>query len=357
MSTNQDDAIEKLCNTYRENRQIGLILGAGVSKESKVPLYKGLAAGLVKRAYKELLRRNAPREALDFILELSRSGEEEKIDPEAVFQFVHEYIPEQRLLELIWKVIYKKVPPPHKGRFKMVAASTYTKNKTLDAIISFCSASPGSPFASGATGRWETNQKVGGILTTNYDNLVEGSFNSKYRKLLLKPVPLEGARETIEGKRVIPVYHMHGYFNYQKSPDKRDLEKLGMVIAEEDYYQTFYNLLGFSNVVAMSFMRRFPCIFIGCSMVDRNIRRILYHLRRERIHSSDINDHFAILPLQSPGEDEFDDAVLKSFGVTAIRVKKGKHMGADIEAILKQVYLSMEGLNDEKYWDEAKKGP
>jgi hypothetical protein len=105
----------------------------------------------------------------------------------------------------------------------------------------------------------------------------------------------------------------------------------------------------------MSFLRQFPCLFVGCSMVDRNVRRILYHLQRERIRSSEVWEHFSILPPLPAGEQEFDDAILSSFGVTAIRVADRDDLGAQVEAILRRVYLSLDGV-EEEHWLEGKRG-
>jgi hypothetical protein len=238
----------------------------------------------------------------------------------------------------------------------MVGRPTYEDNDTLNAVISFCAAVPGSTLAAGSDGRWEINRKVGGILTTNYDNLVEGSFGSKYGKKLLKPVARKGSRESAPRKQVIPVYHMHGYISYVDDPKEPDGVKASeLVIAEEDYYRTFYNLLGFSNVVAMSFLRQFPCLFVGCSMVDVNLRRILFHLQRDRIRATDVKEHFAILPPLETGEQEFEDAVLKSFGVTAIRLEKSADLGPQVADIMKRLYLSLDGVTKE-HWDLVKQG-
>jgi len=359
MANSQDDIIEKLCRTYTDTPEIGFVLGAGVTKESGVPNWKGLALEFFEKAQEEKYLGRASGMAAGFLndeLHRWRSGQEPKaeLDPEKILQFVCDHIdPKEKIPKLIKEVLFGNID---KRSHEMVAARTYRENKTLDAIITFCAAVEESPIASGSGGRWETNRKVGGILTTNYDNLVEGSFNSKYGKHLLHPVAREGAREIFLDRRIIPVYHMHGYVSYVDDTDSPDgVNASELVLTEKDYYQTFYNLLGFGYVVAGSFFRRFHSIFVGCSMTDRNVRRILYHLQRERIASSEAKRHFAILPRCTQEKDDFDDAVLDSFGVTSIRVNGGEKMGAEVEAILKRVYLSVEGVG-EQHWLEAKRG-
>lgn len=349
---NREAAISELCATYQEVHQIGLVVGAGVSRDSGVPLYGELAIQLIGLARQQHKLKGVPDSVLEFLAEQEPGLE---ADPDKILQYLCDHLASHdSLRRLVKEVLYRGVDT-HKSH-KMVGARTYLENPTLNAVISFCAAPPGSPLAPNSTGRWETNPKVGGILTTNYDNLVEGAFGSKYGKSLLKPVAREGARERMPGKRVIPVYHMHGYVSYVDDPNTPDQVKASeLVIAEEDYYRTFYNLLGFSNVVAVSFLRQFPCIFVGCSMLDRNIRRILYHLRRERIGASAVYRHFAILPPRAEGEQDLDDAVLASFGVTAIRLDDDCHMGVQIEAILKRVWQSLDGVS-EAHWLAARQG-
>jgi len=359
MANSQGDVIEELCRTYADTPEIGFVLGAGVTKDSGVPNWRGLALQFFEKARERKCLRRASRMAVGFLtdeLHRWRSGQEPnaKLEPEKILQFVCDHIDsKEKIPKLIKDVLFGSIV---KRSHKMVAARTYRENKTLDAIITFCAAVKESPIASASGGRWETNRKVGGILTTNYDNLVEGSFNSKYGKHLLHPVAREGAREMFQDRRVIPVYHMHGYVSYVDDPRSPGGVKASeLVLTEKDYYQTFYNLLGFSNAVAGSFFRRFPSIFVGCSMTDRNVRRILYHLQRERIASSEAKRHFAILSCHAQEKDDFDDAVLESFGVASIRVEGGEKMGAQVEAILKRVYLSVEGVS-EQHWLEAKRG-
>lgn len=123
---------------------------------------------------------------------------------------------------------------------------------------------------------------------------------------------------------------------------------------ENDYYNTFFNHLAFYNIIATSFLRRYSSIFIGCSMQDINIRRILYQLQTEKIASSDIKEHFALIPSESIEEDKFIDTLLKSLGVNVIRIPQ-KNKGREIERILKQVYISEDRM-DEETWRIVRKG-
>ena len=267
----QRDAVERLSEVYRETPQIGLVLGAGVSADSGVPLFADLALQLFERANAQGRLRDVPESIITLLRE---HGLKAACDPDKVVQYLYEHLDRDESLPLLVKqALYSNVET--KRSHNMVGSRTYRDNVTLDAVISFCAAPPGSPLAPESQSRWETNPKVGAILTTNYDNLLEGAFGTKYGRSLLKPVAREEARESMPGKRVIPVYHMHGYVSYVDDPHAPDGVKASeLVIAEEDYYRTYYNLLGFSNVVATSVLRQFPCLFIGSSMADPNPSRV-----------------------------------------------------------------------------------
>ena len=344
--------IAELCRTYQSGPQIGLVLGAGVSCSSGVPLYLKMVLDLCQLASEQNRLPDAPPGAVAFLkeqAELVRRGDEEKVaqlTPEEVALFVRTYLAdqdEQVLLKLVKEVLYAQVDT---RSHKMVARATFQKNDTLDSVICFCAALPGSALAPQSTRRIETNPKVGGILTTNYDYLVEGSFGSKFGRPMLKPVGRADSRESLPDRRVIPVYHIHGHVSYV--PPKGDPEGVKgstLVIAEDDYFRTFYDPLGFGNYIAMGFLRRFLCFFIGSAMTDKNLRRFLYHLQRETGHSSDRPHHFAILPARGTPQDDFEDAVLSSYGVSTIWIQDFE----ELSGILKEVYTSIEEAPEEDW--------
>jgi hypothetical protein len=193
----------------------------------------------------------------------------------------------------------------------------------------------------------EANLKVGGLLTTNYDNLVEGAFHTKYRRNLLKPIGRPISREAARDRRLIPVYHIHGYVGYRepkRSP--AELETPDIVIAEDDYFQAFYDPLGFGTYIAMSFLRRFPCLFIGSAMTDKNLRRFLFHLAQDGGAAAPHQRKFAILKTAGTPEDGFTDAILLAYGVEVIWIERYE----EIRDILRGMYLAVQGV-DPADWD------
>jgi hypothetical protein len=358
------ERIAKLKHAYVNEAQLGLILGAGATTGSGIPQYNRLALLLLERASHHPSF-SGPREAVRSFVKQERErlddGKEVTASPEEVVLFarVHLGANEALLRRLVREQLYAKASSVG----KTVGRSAFTENRTLDAVLSFCAAKPGGPLASRSKYKIEANSRVGGILTTNYDNLLEGAFHTKFRRNLLKPVTHPAARESQAERRVIPVYHIHGYLGYRPPRRRRWTAKsAGIVIAQDDYFQSFYDPLGFRSYIAMSFLRRFPCLFIGSAMTDQNLRRFLFHLREESEESAYQPARFAILPKRSPERDAFDDAILLSYGVQAIWVepfekkdeKNKKEEKNEIPEILRRLYQSFPGVadGDWKYvWD------
>jgi len=336
----------RLHETYCTQPQIGLVLGAGVSVASHVPDYLSLALRVFELAEASDRLRSSSSGARSYLSEQAR---EDGAEPDEILEFIRRAFTGDAIefQQLVRQALFEKV---QLRSHRMVASSTYRDNATLDAVISFCAAEPGAAHAGAKQSvRVAVNRRVGGILTTNYDNLVEGSFGSKFGKSkLLRPV---GRPPISYRPGTIPVYHCHGYISY--SPPKEGssgVEASDLVIAQQDYFSAFYDLLGFGNVVATNFLRRLPSLFIGSAMTDRNIRRVLYQIRAESIGASSDLEHFAILK-RSGARDELEDAVLESYGVSVVRV--ADH--GEIPDILRDLYLSPAGVK-KKDWDWVRRG-
>ena len=337
-----------LRSTYVREPEFGLVLGAGVTVQSGVPLYDELALRLLDETLKQgklSVEKDWVQSFVQGQRELLSKGDRKTVPPEEVVLFVRTHLEgdDELFRQLVKEVLYdmEKV-----GR--SVKRQVFEENKTLDAILTFCAARPktvlapaSEPPSSKKECEIETNIKVGGLLTTNYDNLVEGAFHKKYRRKLLKPVGRPASREFARDRRLIPVYHIHGYIGYRE-PESVDeeMETPEIVIAEDDYFQAFYDPLGFGNYIAMSFLRRFPCLFIGSALTDKNLRRFLFHLTKDTGITAAHQRKFAILPTFGAPEEEMTDEILLSYGVETIWITDF----GQIEGILRGMYTAVSGV-------------
>lgn len=77
---------------------------------------------------------------------------------------------------------------------------------------------------------------------------------------------------------------MHGFLRFDQAA--RDLSKNApdaAVLTEQDYFEFFNDPMSLFNYTFMYLLREPPCLFIGLSMQDENIRRLLYFSRMERM--------------------------------------------------------------------------
>ncbi len=142
------------------------------------------------------------------------------------------------------------------------------------------------------------------IITTNYDQLVEQGLKSKG----LTPYPI--AQSGIIPKDTIPVYHVHGSVNDPQNPIVNDLPE-APVLSEEDYHTLYSTGHHWSNIAILHALQHTHCIFIGFSMTDPNLRRL--------IESANYGDtpHYVFLP-RTPlyeGYYESDNRNIYHFGI------------------------------------------
>jgi hypothetical protein len=351
-STQNRTRKRNLLSTYVKAPEFGLVLGAGVTARSGVPMYNELALRLLEYASEAgqlLVSADWVHAFVQHQREQLSRGDGKTISPEEVVLFVRAHLKgEVELLrDLVKAVLYETASVK-----RIVSREAFENNPTLDAILTFCAARPNTVLAPSAPRHEyeiETNIKVGGLLTTNYDNLVEGAFHTKYRRNLLKPVGRPESQESARDRRLLPVYHIHGYVGYRE-PKRTDVELKSpdIVIAEDDYFQIFYDPLGFGNYIAMSFLRRFPCLFIGSSMTDKNLRRYLFHLAKDVGATVLHQRKFAILKTCGTPTEDLTDASLLSYGVETVWIQHFDEIGD----ILRSMYTSVAGVTN-AYWDYA----
>lgn len=128
------------------------------------------------------------------------------------------------------------------------------------------------------------NKKRIKILTYNFDEYLENYLD----ELRVQYNSLYDCECMMSDK--IPIYHIHGYLprvEYKSHIPKRNMESIYLT---EENYNTLYNSpYSWQISSQLSCFRESTCLFIGCSLADHNIRRLLEMTAKEHRH------HFAIL--------------------------------------------------------------
>lgn len=109
------------------------------------------------------------------------------------------------------------------------------------------------------------------IVTTNYDDL----FEEACKKLNLKP-KIYSSRSSIPSSIGFSIIYIHGRIPRDKSEMKKNKKGQKPVTGFYSYYEEFNN----NNNKALTYFKKLlnekHCLFVGTSMKDHNVNRILY---------------------------------------------------------------------------------
>lgn len=180
------------------------------------------------------------------------------------------------------------------------------------------------------------NNKHFRILTYNYDDFLERYLENEH----IMYTVLEGIKEEyrVNSKRKIfyemqgnltgnlPIYHVHGYL-----PEAHSMSSMrgSVCLTEADYHLLYNQPYSWPIVSQMSFFRENICLFIGCSLADPNVRRLL------EISKVDESKHYAVLNRDGLSESDLAIATKHFYrlGVRVIWIEKY----SEIAEILKKL--------------------
>ena len=130
------------------------------------------------------------------------------------------------------------------------------------------------------------SKKVDEILTYNFDDILEQEL---IRQGLHENYDFTSIAQdaNIHGHNTMPIYHVHGIIP-ENGPSNI------VVFSEDVYHERYADIYHWSNIEQLHALTRKHCFFIGLSMVDPNLRRLLDFAKR--INRTDSENHFAFLP-------------------------------------------------------------
>lgn len=104
------------------------------------------------------------------------------------------------------------------------------------------------------------------IITFNFDALIEE--NLEKARIRYKAIWEEGVRNAADE---LPIYHVHGYLP-RKGRLKKDTD---IVFSEDAYHSQFIDSFSWSNLIQLNKLSQNTCLFVGLSLTDPNLRRLL----------------------------------------------------------------------------------
>jgi len=197
-------------------------------------------------------------------------------------------------------------------------------NPTLRAVASLCARRDEGKRT------YSPNPLIHAVVNFNLDAVLEAYAYARYEKRILRAIERPSAR-TMPGR--ISVYHMHGYLRFDRYIGDRTKEAPDvLVFTEQEYFDFFNQPNSLFNYTFLYLLREYSCLFIGLSLNDDNIRRLLHYSKAEREHSferegvsqpdeREIIRHFVILPDWTASEiNHLTEASLKRLGTRVLWV-------------------------------------
>ncbi len=250
---------------YRQ-RGLVLALGAGVSSGCGLPSWAELLCRIGEECFgakgretvQQLISGGATLPATAGILESKRP----KNSP---------------FLEILGKALYRDFPfhqaIEKETQRQELVRFVHKGNPTMRAVAAFCAQ------RAPAGARFEANERVHAIVNFNVDAVLRAYARARYGTYLFRTI--EGVTKLGRAGR-IPTYHMHGFLKFYRSSLRDDNEPVRCVFTEGEYFDFFNRPHSVFSYTFLYLLREYNCLFIGMSMNDENIRRLLHYSTAER---------------------------------------------------------------------------
>jgi len=275
--------IDRLANIYKSDG-IVLFLGSGISNDVGIPLWDTLISDLLVEMIREkLVEKSIVIDDLDrdFIVKKLKNAKD--TSPQLQARYIRTGLG-RTFIKIISKVLYKDFRKPSNGWPEL-----------LDILSQLC-----LPRRSGRGG-------VQAIVTYNFDDVFEKVLDEKG----LDYVSIYRESD-IPSQDELGIYHVHGFLPNTIENDEKLSQSL-LVFSEEGYHSLSLNPYSWQNITQLNFLRESTCIFVGLSLSDPNLRRLL----AISASNSEYPRHFVILPkiiFEHDPKKERED-VIQSFSI------------------------------------------
>ena len=247
--------IQQLKEQYRA-QNVTLFLGAGVSISASIPLWSTLIHRMfIYMVYNQLGNEQLTAEERAAISRLAEHNQEST--PLTQVRYISSALTTDEY-------------------FHIIRQSLYEKDVNIDTELLNTIATLSKPRYA--------HKGLKSIVTYNFDDLLERKLTEKEieHKIIFR-------EKDIPDPDTLNIYHVHGYFPHEET-DAID-PNMKLIFSESDYHELYQNVYSWSNLTQLNAFRETTCLFVGCSLEDPNVRRLLDAYR----HSCEEPRHFAIL--------------------------------------------------------------
>ncbi len=159
---------------------------------------------------------------------------------------------------------------------------------------------------------------VKSIITYNFDNLLEQQFGKLAHNVVYR-------EQDEPSNSDLNIYHVHGYLPKELNDSYDSSSEI--VFSEEDYHRIYRDSFCWSNIAQLNAFKSSTCLFIGCSLTDPNLRRLL----DVAVKNTDNAKHFAFMKNKTFAADSCNDDLIKIY--------------SDIDRNVRNNYFQSIGIN------------
>ena len=246
----REQILEKACTIVSHGNNV-LFLGAGVSASANMPSWKNLLQSLMGEVSK--LR----GETLQAFKQLS--------------SHVYEQCGDSNLVMARYLQTAIKLSGNSDSFATIVQKYLYSENHSsplLDVLSSIIK-----------------QKHVDEVITYNFDDILEQELEKLGMQQSIDFSSIAKDAE-VSAHNTLPIYHVHGII-----PENGATSNI--VFSEEEYHERYKDVYHWSNIEQIHALSRTHCFFIGLSMDDPNLRRLLDISKR--INESNTIPHYAFL--------------------------------------------------------------
>lgn len=268
IETNPDPKDQKENNRLLEaalslnNKKVSFILGSGISIDAGGLLWNELLEKLLE-INNDL--RPIGLSKKDYSIIKEKSGDSLLIAGRYILSQLKEKMGDD-LTEVLQKIFYK--------RFAKDYQSSPTALQAISKLI-------------------KDFDNIESVITFNYDQFLEEALEEAGVKS--KSFDKGGILKIGE----VPVFHVHGLIarpNDNSNTSIKLLSSRDITLSENDYHDKYLKDNEWSNIELQHALRRHVCFFIGLSMTDPNLRRLLDYTKNEYENKK---EHFVFLKKES----------------------------------------------------------
>lgn len=242
-----DKQLVKLQAAYQKGN-LTLFCGAGISLDAGIPTWNILLKELLNEAFKSKEIKGVETILADVF------QNKNNLPPIIIGKYLKNILGND-FLESVRRVLYKNCT---------------RQSIAIDEIIELC--------------RPKRDAKsLKAIITYNFDDIIELKLQSN--KIKYKSIYSEGERYV---ENELPIFHVHGYLPSMGAlPENSDI-----VFSEDAYHTRFIDPFSWSNLVQLNYLNSSICLFVGISLTDPNMRRLI-DVSKRKSGKDDIN-HYII---------------------------------------------------------------